>query len=135
MSHATDGLISTTTHHNTYIQPPPMYDTSKYPPMYGGPSYYPPPPYQQPYLVPPPPPMNVLLPIPMMCPTSQPSSGTPSTSSYNLGSNESAMPSYAPYRSSPQNNPYFSFPGPPQGQLDVGVNFVQSSPIQQFQNF
>jgi hypothetical protein len=45
MSHATDGLIGTTTHHNPYIQPPPMYGAPQYLQPYGGPSYYPPPPY------------------------------------------------------------------------------------------
>jgi hypothetical protein len=51
------------------------------------------------------------------------------------------MPSYVPYRSLPKNNPYFPFPGlpqpiaPPQGHPHAGVNFVQSSPIHQYQNF
>jgi hypothetical protein len=78
---------------------------------------------------------------PMMRPTVQPSSGTPSTSAYTLSTSESTMPSYAPYGSLPQNNLYFPFPGPPQpiappqGQPHAGVNFVQPSPIQQFQNF
>jgi hypothetical protein len=85
-----DGLIGTTTHHNPYIQPPPMYGTPQYPSIYGGPSYYPPPLYQQPYHVAPPPPMSGPLPTPIMCPTSQPSSGSPSTSAYNLGTSESA---------------------------------------------
>jgi hypothetical protein len=71
----------------------------------------------------------------------QPSSGTPSTSAYTLSTSESAMPSYTPYRSLPQNNPYFPFLGPPQpiispqGKPHAGVNFVQPSPIQQYQNF
>jgi hypothetical protein len=78
---------------------------------------------------------------PMMRPTSQPSSGSPSTSTYNLGTSESASPSYAPYGSLPQNNLYFPFPGPPQpvspphGQPHVDVNFVQPSPIQQLHTF
>jgi hypothetical protein len=114
MSHMVDGLIGTMTHHNPYIQPPPMYGTPQYLSIYGGPSYYPPPPYQQPYLVSPPPPMSGPLPTPMMCLTSQPSSGSPSTSTYNLGTSESTSPSYAPYGSLPQNNLYFPFPGPPQ---------------------
>jgi hypothetical protein len=109
-----DGLIGTTTHHNPYIQPPPMYGAPQYPQPYGGPSYYPPPPYQQPYPVSPPPPMSGPSSTPMMRPTSQPSSGSPSTSTYNLGTSESASPSYAPYGSLPQNNLYFPFPGPPQ---------------------
>jgi hypothetical protein len=51
------------------------------------------------------------------------------------------MPSYVPYGSLPQHNPYFPFPGPPQpmappqGHPHTGVNFVQPSPIQQYQNF
>jgi hypothetical protein len=141
MSHAVDGLIGTMTHHNPYIQPPPMYGTPQYPSIYGGPSYYPPPPYQQPYPVTPPPPMSGPSPTPMMRPTSQPSSGSPSTSAYNLGTSESASPSYAPYGSLPQNNLYFPFPGPPQpvapphGQPHADVNFVQPSPIQQLHTF
>jgi hypothetical protein len=142
MSHVqVDGLIGTTTHHNPYIQPPPMYGTPQYPSIYGGSSYYPPPLYQQPYPVALPPPMSGPLPTPIMHPTSQPSSGAPSTSTYNLGTSESATPSYAPYGSLPQNNLYFPFPGPPQpvsppqGQPHAGVNFVQPSPIQQFHTF
>jgi hypothetical protein len=46
ISHATDGLIGTTTHHNPYVQPPHMYGTHQYPLIYGGPYYYPPPLYQ-----------------------------------------------------------------------------------------
>jgi hypothetical protein len=51
------------------------------------------------------------------------------------------MPSYVPYGSLPQHNLYFPFPGPPQpmappqGHPHAGVNFVQPSPIQQYQNF
>jgi hypothetical protein len=74
-------------------------------------------------------------------PTSQPSSGSPSTSSYNLGTSQRTTPSYAPYRLLPQNNMYFPFPrppqlvAPPQGKPHVGVKFVQPSPIQQFHTF
>jgi hypothetical protein len=73
--------------------------------------------------------------------TIQPSSSTSSTSSYTLSTNERAMPFYVPYGSLPQNNSYFPFSGPPQpiappqGQPHTGVNFVQPSPIQKFQNF
>jgi hypothetical protein len=52
-------------------------------------------------------------PVPVMRPTSQPSLGSPCTSTYDLGSSEIASPSYMPYGSFPQNNPYFPFPGPP----------------------
>jgi hypothetical protein len=141
MSHSVDGLIGTTTHHNPHLQQPPMYGTPQYLPVYGGPPYYPPPPYQQPYPVPPPPPISGPPLAPMMCPAMQPSSGTPSTSSYTLSTSESATPSYVPYGSLPQHNPYFPFLGPPQpiispqGQPHAGVNFVQPSPIQQYQNF
>jgi hypothetical protein len=72
---------------------------------------------------------------PMMHPAVQPSSGTPSTLAYNLSTSESATPSYVPYGSVSQNNLYLPFPGPPQGQPHTRVNFVQPSPIQQFQNF
>jgi hypothetical protein len=118
-----------------------MYGTPQHPPIYGRPPYYPPPPYQQPYPVVPPPPTSGPASTPMMRPAIQPSSGTPSTSAYTLSTSESITPSYVPYGSLPQNNPYFPFPGPPQpmappqGQPHVGVNFVQPSPIQQFQNF
>jgi hypothetical protein len=141
MSHLADGFIGTTTHHNLCIQPPPMYGTPKYPSMYGGPLYYPPPHYQQPYPIVLSPPLSGPSLTPMMGPSIQSSSGTPFTSSYTLSTNESVMPSYAPYGSLPQNNLYFPFPGPPhpisppQGQTHDGVNFVQPSPIQQFQNF
>jgi hypothetical protein len=141
MSHMVDGLIGTTIHHNTYTQPPPMYSTPQYPTIYRGPHYYPPPPYQQPYPVALPPPMSGPLLAPMMHPTSQPSLGTPSTLAYNLVTSERAMPSYAPYKSLLQNNPYFPFPNPPQaisppqGQPHAGVKFVHPSPIQLFQNF
>jgi hypothetical protein len=50
-------------------------------------------------LCPLPPPISGPMLAPMMHPTSQPSSGTPSTSTYNLGTSESATPSYAPYGS------------------------------------
>jgi hypothetical protein len=72
----------------------------------------------------------------MMRSVVQPSSGTPSTLAYTLSSSESTTPSYASYRSLPQNNPYFPFPSPPQpttppqGQPQAGVKFVQPSPIQ-----
>jgi hypothetical protein len=85
--------------------------------------------------------MSGFVSVTMMCPVIQPSSDTPSTSTYNLGTSESATPSYAPYESLPQNNLYFPFPSPPQpiappqGQPHVRFNFVQPSPIQQFQNF
>jgi hypothetical protein len=77
----------------------------------------------------------------MMCLTSQPSTGSPSTSSYNLSTSGSASTSYTPYGSSPQNNPYFPFLGPPQlvapppGQPHGGFNSIQPSPIQQLHNF
>jgi hypothetical protein len=141
MLHATDRLIGTTTHHNPYIQPPPMYGTPQYPSIYGGSSYYPPLLYQHPYLVALPPPMNGPLPIPIMRSTYQPSLGAPSTSTYNLGTSESVMPSYAPYKSFPQKKLYFPFPSPPQhvsppqGQPHDIINFVQPFPIQQFHFF
>jgi hypothetical protein len=141
MSHSADGLIGTTTHHNSHPQQPPMYGTPQYPPAYGGTPYYPPPTYQQPYPLTFPPPNSGPPPTPIIHPTTQPSSGTPSTSAYTLSTSESDMPSYTPYRSLPQNNPYFRFPGPPQpiissqGQPHAGVYFVQPSPVQQYQNF
>jgi hypothetical protein len=135
MSHSEDGLIGTTKNHKPYIQPPPMYGTPQYPPIYGGPSYYPPPLYQQPYPVSPPPPMSGTLPTPIIRLNSQPSLGSPSTSAYNLGTSESALPSYAPYGSFPQHNLNFPFSGPPQGQPHAGVKFVQPSLIQQFHTF
>jgi hypothetical protein len=141
MSHAVDGLIGTTKHHNPYNYPPHMYGATQYPQPYGGPSYYPPPPYQQPYPITPPPPMSGPTLAPMMRSTSQPSSGSPSTSAYNLGTNECDPPSYVPYGSFPQNNMYFSFLGPPQsvasphGQPQVRINFVHPSPIQELHTF
>jgi hypothetical protein len=78
---------------------------------------------------------------PIMCLTSQPIFGSPSTSTYNMGTSKSASPSYAPYGSFPQNHLYFPFRGPPQSvspphvQSDVGINFVQPSPIQQLHTF
>jgi hypothetical protein len=141
MSHLADGLIGTTTHHNSYPQQPPMYGKPQYLPIYGGPPYYPPPPYQQPYHVSLPPPISGPLSTPMMHSTVQPSSGNPSTSAYTLNNSESVMPSYVSYGSLPQNNLYFPFLGPPQpitppqGQPHAGVNFIQPSPIQKFQNF
>jgi hypothetical protein len=80
-------------------------------------------------------------PTPMMRLVSQPSSGSPSTSTYNLGTSESASPSYMPYGSLPQNNLYFPFPGPPQpvaapyGKPHARINFVHPSPIQQLHTF
>jgi hypothetical protein len=137
MSHAADGLIGTTTQHKPYIQPPPMYGIPQYPSIYGGPSYYPPPPYQQPYPVAPPPPMSGTSSTPIMRLDFQPSSSSPYTSAYNLGTNENASPSYAPYRSFPKNNKYFPFPSPPQpiSPPHVIVNFVHPSPIQQYHTF
>jgi hypothetical protein len=141
MSHSADGLIGNTTHHNPPPQQPPMYGTPQYPSAYGGIPYYPPPPYQQPYPVSLPPPISGPPPTPLNHPPIQPSVGTPSTSAYTLSTSESAMPSYVPYGASPQHNLYFPFSGPPQpmappqGPPHAGVNFVQPSPIQQYQNF
>jgi hypothetical protein len=114
MSHSVDGLIGATTHQNPCIQPPPMYGTPQHPLMYGGPLYYPPPPYQHPYPNVPLPPMSGPTSTPMMRSSVQPSSGTPSTLAYTLSTSERSTPSYAPYGSSPQSNPYFPFPGTPQ---------------------
>jgi hypothetical protein len=78
---------------------------------------------------------------PFMCSTSQPSLGSTSTSTYNLGTSENATPSYVPYRSLPQKNPYFPFPSSPQsvtpthGQPHTGINFLHPSPIQQLHTF
>ena len=113
-----------------------MYGTPQYPLIYGGSSYYPPPLYQEPYLVAPPPPMGGPSLVSIMFPDFQPSSGSPSTSAYNLGTSENDSPSYMPYGSFPQNNPYFPFLGPPRlispppGQPHASVNFVHLSPIQ-----
>jgi hypothetical protein len=82
-----------------------MYGTPQYPPAYGGPPYYNPPPYPQPYPLTFPPPTNGPPPAPTIHPTTQPSSGTPSTSAYTLRTSESITPSYASYGSLPQNNP------------------------------
>jgi hypothetical protein len=85
--------------------------------------------------------MSEPLPTPMMHLTSRQSLGTPSTSVYSMGTSERTMPSYTTYKSLSQNNSYFPFPGPPQlisppqGKPHIGVNFVQPSKIQQFQNF
>jgi hypothetical protein len=141
MSHSTDGLIGTTTHHNPHLQQPPMYGTPKYPSIYGGSPYYPPPPYQKPYLVALPPPISGPPLAPIVHLETQPNSGTPSTSSYTLSTNKRATLSYVPYRSLPQNNLYFQFPGPPQsmapqlGHQHAEVNFFQPFPVQQYQNF
>jgi hypothetical protein len=113
MSHTTNGLIGTTTHHNTYNQSPPMYGAPQYPHPYGGLSYYPPPSYQQPYPISPPLPISGPSLEPMMRSTSQPSLGSPSNSSYNLGTSDNASPSYATYGSLQQKNPHFPFHGPP----------------------
>jgi hypothetical protein len=46
-----------------------------------------------------------------------------------------------PYGLSPQKNPYFPFPGPPQpispppGQPHTSVNFIHTSPIQKIHSF
>jgi hypothetical protein len=137
MSHSADGLIGATTHHGPQPQPPPMYGTPQYPPAYGGTSYYPPPPYQQPYPVAIPPPISGPPPAPPIHPPIPTTSGTPSTSHYSTS--ESTTPSYAPYGAAPPQNPYFPFPGPPQPMAPphphAGVNFVQPSAAQQYQNF
>jgi hypothetical protein len=141
MSHTVDGLIASMNHINPYDHPSLAYGAHQYPQPYGGMSYYPPPTHQQSYLFSPPPPMGGPSPVPMMRLTSQPSMGSPSTSAYNLSTSGSASTSYTPYGLSPQNNPYFPFPGPPQlvapppGQPHGGFNFVQPSPIQQLHNF
>jgi hypothetical protein len=141
MSHFMDGLIGTTTHKNPHLQQSPMYGTHQYLSVYVGPPYYPPPPYQQPYPVALPPPIIGPPPTPMTCPAVQPSSGNTSTFAYTLTTSESATPSYVPYRSLPQHNPYFPLPGPPQtiassqGKLHVGVNFVHPSLVQKVHNF
>jgi hypothetical protein len=112
-----------------------MYGTPQYPPTHGGI------PYQQPYPVSLPPPISGPPLTPTICPPIQTIFGTPSTSSYSLSTIKSAMPSYVPYGSLPQHNLYFPFPGPPQpmappqGNPHTRVNFVQPSPIQQYQNF
>ena len=90
MSHSTTGLIGNTTHHNTQPQQPPMYVTPQYPPTYGGSPYYHPPPYPQPYPLNFPPPTSRPLPTPTIHPTTQPSFGTPSTSTYTLNTSESS---------------------------------------------
>jgi hypothetical protein len=137
MSHSADRLIGTTMHHSPQPQPPPMYGTPQYPPAYGGTSYYPPPPYQQPYPVATPPPISGPPPAPPIHPPLPNTSGPPSTSPYSTS--ESAMPSYVPYGAAPPQNPYFPFPGPPQPMApphpNAGVNFVQPSAAQQYQNF
>jgi hypothetical protein len=107
------------------------------PPAYGGTSYYPPPPYQQPYPVVTPPPISGPPPAPPIHPPLSNTSGPPSTSSYSTS--ESATPSYVPYGAAPPQNPYFPFPRPPQPMApphhNAGVNFVQPSVTQQYQNF
>ena len=137
MSHLADGLISASTHHVPQPQPPPMYGTPQYPSAYGGTSYYPPPSYQQPYPVSMPPPISGPPSVPPIHPPIQMSSITPSNSSYSTS--ERTTHSYVTYGSLPPQNPYFPFPGPPQPMAPlhphVGVNFVQPSPVQQYQNF
>jgi hypothetical protein len=137
MSHSADGLIGATTHHGPQPQQPPMYGTPQYPPVYGGTPYYPPPAYQQPYPVATPPPISGPPPAPPIHPPISTSSGTPSSSAYSTS--ESTTPSYVPYGSVPPQNPYFPFPGPPQPMAPphphAGVNFVQPSAAQQYQNF
>jgi hypothetical protein len=58
-------------------------------------------------------------------------------SAYSTG--ESTQPSYVPYVSTPPQNPYFPFSSPPQPMAPphphAGVNFVQPSAAQQYQNF
>jgi hypothetical protein len=137
MSHSADGLIGATTHHGPQPQQSPMYGTPQYPPVYGGTPYYPPPAYQQPYPVATPPPTSRPPPAPPIHPPISTSSGTPSSSAYSTS--ESTQPSYVPYGSVPPQNPYFPFPGPPQPNAPphphAGVNFVQPSAAQQYQNF
>jgi hypothetical protein len=116
-----------------------MYGTPQYPSAYGGTSYYHPPPYQQPYPVALPPPISGPLLASTIHPPIQTSSGTPSTLAYTLSTSERTMPSYVHYGSLPPQNPYFPFPGPPQPMAPphphARVNFVQPSPLQQYQNF
>jgi hypothetical protein len=137
MSHSADRLIGTTTHHGPPPHPPPRYATPQYPLSYGGTPYYPPPAYQQPYPVAAPPPTSGPSPAPPTHPPISTSSGTPSSSTYSTS--ESTQPSYVPYGSVPPQNPYFPFSGPPQPSAPshphAGVNFVQPSVVQQYQNF
>jgi hypothetical protein len=137
MSHSADGLIGNTTHHGPQPPKPLMYGIPQYPSAYGGTPYYPPPPYQQPYPIAMPLPISGPPPTPPIQPPIQTSSGTPSTSSYSTS--ESVTPSYEPYGSLPPQNLYSPFSGPPQPMAPphphVGVNFVQPSPVQQYQNF
>jgi hypothetical protein len=137
MSHSADGLIAATKHHGPQPQPPPLYGTPQYPPAYGGTSYYPPPPYQHPYPVAIPPPISGPPLAPPIHPPLPTTSGTPSTSAYSTSG--STVPSYVPYGSVPPQSPYFPFLGPPQPVAPphphAGVNFVQPSSAQQYQNF
>jgi hypothetical protein len=114
MSHAVDGLIGSMTHLNPYGHPSPTYGANQYPQPYGGTSYYPPPTHQQSYPVVPPQSLGGPPPVPQMHLVSQSSTGPPPTPIYNPNSSGSTSTSYTPYGSSPQNNPYFPFPGPPQ---------------------
>jgi hypothetical protein len=139
MSHSTDRLIGNTMHHAPQPQQTPMYGTLQYPLVYGGTPYYSPPPYQKPYPIALPPPITGPLPAPTIHPPIQTSFGTPSTSAYTLSTSESSTPSFVPYGSLPPQNLYFPFPSPPQPitppHPHAGVNFVQPSPIQQYQYF
>jgi hypothetical protein len=134
-------LIGSMTHLNPYSHMSPTYGAHQYPQPYGGTSYYPPPTHLHSYHVATPPPLGGSSPVPIMHPFSQPSTISPSTLAYNHSHSVSDSPSYTPYGSSPQNNLYFPFPGPPQpvapppGQPHVSVNFVQPSPIQQVHIF
>jgi hypothetical protein len=141
MSHVVDGLIGSMTHIKPYTNPSPTYSAHLYPQPYGGTSYYPPPTHQHSYPIAPPPPMGWPSLILMMHMVSQPSTSSPSNPTYNLNSSGSTSTSYIPYGSSPQNNPYFPFPGPPQSvapppeKPHATVKFVQPSPIKKLQNF
>jgi hypothetical protein len=73
--------------------------------------------------------------------TPQQTLGSPSTSSYNLGTSESTSPSYAPYGLFPKNNLDFPFSRspqpvfPPHGQPHANIKFFHLSPIQQIHTF
>jgi hypothetical protein len=141
MSHVVDGLIVSMTHINTYGHPSPTYGAHQYPQLYGGASYYPPPTHQQSYLVGPSQMLGAPPPAPMMHLVSQPGTISPQTPTYNPNIGASTSNSYTPYGLSPQNNPYFPFPSPPDPlslppqQTHDGINFFQPSPIQQVHSF
>jgi hypothetical protein len=141
VSHNADGLIGSMTHHNPYNHPSPTYGENPYPQPYGGATYYPPAPHLQSYPVGHSQPLGAPPQVPMMHPISQFSTSSPSTPTYNPNNGGSTSTSYTLYGSSPQNNPYFPFPSPPQQvsppprQSHVCVNFVYPSPIQQVQIF